>query len=216
MKSLALALVAIVALVAAGFYGWARARSLRGPQADEIGNLEPEKHKVTLQMLKAAREKAERPAPAFKAEASDGKTYDSAEILKGGSFVLIFIKDGCPCSVEAERYFNDIHAAYGGRARFFGVIDGDPKLARKWADAHGVPFPILADPKLEIVHAYGAESSAYVALIDGRGSVAYFWPGYSVEMLRDLSNQVANLGHLKPEKIETPEAPDELYSGCPF
>ena len=137
-------------------------------------------------------------------------------MIKSGPVVLVFIKDGCPCSVSAEAYFNQLHAAYRGKIRFVGVIDGDPKTARKWGAIQGVPFPIVPDPKLDLMQSYGATNSAYVALIDRAGRIEEFWPGYSVSMLRDLNSKMSKLAHLETESIETPDAPEDLYSGCPF
>lgn len=221
MNSRALILVCTVGCLGAGVYGWTRfqARSTRAAAPDVpliVSSAEPERHKVTPPMLDAAEAKAGRPAPRFHRDAADGSDCDLDEMLRTGPLVLLFIKDGCPCSVAAESFFNGLHASYRGRVRFVGVIDGDASVARRWAATNGVPFPIVPDPQLELMHAYGATNSAYVALIDRDGRLDGFWPGYSVAMLHDLNSRIAALSGLSEEPIETAEAPDELYSGCPF
>ncbi len=222
MNVRALLLVALLASLGFGAYGWTRfqaAHVLREHRSGSVALVvspEPEKHKVTPAMLVAAEAKAKRPAPPFQITAGDGTSCDLNEMIKAGPVVLVFIKDGCPCSVSAEAYFNQLHAAYRGKIQFVGVIDGDSQIARKWGAIHGVPFPIVPDPKLELTQSYGATNSAYVALIDLAGTIEEFWPGYSASMLRDLNRKMSKLANLDEETIETPDAPEDLYSGCPF
>ncbi|MDB5350928.1 MAG: resA 17 [Planctomycetota bacterium] len=222
MNVRALVLVLLLAIGGFGTYAWTRYQAVGVPGRPHpevvvsVAVQEPEKHKVTPAMLVAAEARAKRPAPPFEMIASDGTACDLAKMAKDGPIVLVFIKDGCPCSVSAEAYFNQLHAAYRGRIRFVGVIDGDRKLARKWGALNGVPFPILPDPKLTLMQSYGATNSAYVALIDRDGQIEEFWPGYSASMLHDLNAKMAKLAGLDPETVETPDAPEDLYSGCPF
>ena len=178
--------------------------------------IEPEIHKVTPEMLQNAEARETLKAPEFRFAASDGRTYQLSEERADGPVVLIFIKDGCPCSVSAETHFNDLHAAYEGHVRFFGVFDGSLEKARGWASRNAVPFPILLDPEGNLVRLYQARNSAYVVLIDRSGTIDAFWPGYSSAMLQVVNARIAKLAGLPEAAINTSEAPDELYSGCPF
>jgi peroxiredoxin len=178
--------------------------------------IEEEKHKVSPEMLRDAEALEQQNAFNFHASASDGQTYVLADELKHGPVVLVFIKDGCPCSVSAEIHFNDLHAAYRGHVRFFGVIDGDRDLATAWSVRNAVPFPILLDPQGELVRQYRAPNSAYLALVDTRGKIDSFWPGYSSAMLEALNARIATLSGRPEPTIDTSQAPAELYSGCPF
>lgn len=174
-------------------------------------------HRATAEMITSAGRSAGQTAFPFKAKASNGETYSLGEFNAKWPVVLIFIKNGCPCSKSAERYFQQLHAAGGGRVPFFGVIDGDETVARRWADVNGTPFPVLADPDLTIIRAYGAESSAYVALISPGGRLERLWAGYSVGMLRELTGEMKRLSGWDVKPIEAiADAPDDLYSGCPF
>jgi peroxiredoxin len=130
--------------------------------------------------------------------------------------VLVFIKDGCPCSEAAEPYFHRLHAAYGSRVAFLGVIDGDRSDARGWADRHRTPYPVLADPDLRIIRACGAERSAYVALVARGGSIERLWPGFSRGMLAELGTRLAQRSGLPEPPDEPSGAPEELASGCLF
>lgn len=213
----ALAFFAVI-IAGGGAFAWTRAQAIRRVNAPipVAPPVEPDKHKVTPEMQRGADERAKRPAPPFHQEDGEGVTRDLGEMLKAGPIVLVFIKDGCPCSISAEAYFNAIHSAYRGRVQFLGVIEGDAAVARRWASANGVPFPILPDPELKLTKAYGATNSAFVALIDRSGSVVEFWPGYSLGMLRDLNQRVASMMGIEVETVEFADAPDDLYSGCPF
>ena len=96
------------------------------------------------------------------------------------------------------------------------MIEGDEKVARRWGSANHVEFPVVADPALEIVKSFGVTNSAFVALIDPDGRIDELWPGYSATMLQDLNRRAAALSGLKVKPFEAGEAPEDLYSGCPF
>ena len=175
-----------------------------------------EKHAVTPGMLSAARELAETKAPAFRSPAGDGLTYALDDLKEEGPLVLVFIKDSCPCSQAAQPFYNRLHDAYGAGVRFFGVIDGDARVAARWAKQNRVNFPILSDPELSIVHEYKAENSAYFAIIATGGTIEKCWPGYSAPMLREVSQRLARLAGVEERPTDAADAPDELYSGCPY
>jgi peroxiredoxin len=210
----------VVGSIALGItYAGARFRAEIGPV------LEPEptiiissagSHKVTPEMLATTTAMAKQVAPAFRAEGSDGKTYALAEMANDGPMALLFIKDGCPCSVAAGPFYNRLHEAYGSRVRFFGVIDEDVGVARRWARAQRVAFPILGDPELKIVHEYKAENSAYFAIISPGGRIGRYWPGYSAEMLKEANAHLAGLAGVEAKPVDVTDAPAEMYSGCPY
>jgi peroxiredoxin len=132
------------------------------------------------------------------------------------TIVLIFIKDECPCSEAAEPCFQRLHSAHGVHARFIGVIEGDEATARSWVDRHKTPYPVIADPSLDLIHACGAKNSAYTALVLPDGSISRLWPGYSAPMLREVSAVIA-AGTATPEPtLDVADAPEALTSGCPF
>lgn len=213
--------ILLVAL-AIGSFAWTRAQAIRrvrtgiSQSGAAVVASEPDKHKVTPEMLSAAETYSDSKAPTFRLNDSEGVTQDLDALLKDGPIVLIFIKDGCPCSVSAESYFNNLHALYGGRLRFLGVIDGDAAKARRWAAVQGVPFPIVPDPHGELTREYGVTNSAFVALIEPSGKINSLWPGYSSSMLKELNHRATSLAKIKEEPFETSDAPEDLYSGCPF
>ena len=109
MKSYQSALVVFAFAVLGVFIAWARLSF----EADLTGGSNlvivegPPKHLVTPEMLEATGKMTKQPAPAFLAEATDGKTYRLEDVTSSKPLVLTFIKDGCPCSEAAQPFFND-------------------------------------------------------------------------------------------------------------
>lgn len=208
-------LIAIVTLAGAGAYAFVRSGGRFGSPG-KVAFAEPEKHLVTPAMLAQTDAMARRSAPSFRARATDGATYDLADITKESPLVLVFIKDGCPCSADAQRFFNRLHEAYGKEARFLGVIDSDDAHARAWGHQHRTTFALLIDPDLAIARAYQAESSAYMAVMEKGGVIDRLYPGYSVTMLAEASERIARLAGVAARPIDASGAPDELSTGCPL
>jgi peroxiredoxin len=80
--------------------------------------------------------------------------------------VIVFIKDGCPCSVEFEPIYNRLHTAYRESVDFAGVIDSDEIAAGRFAEQSRSPYPLLSDPRCETIRRFQVESGAYVALLN--------------------------------------------------
>jgi peroxiredoxin len=214
MNRLILLLLAISAAGAGSFYALVRSR---GPVTSEPGpSTDATKHRVTPSMLTTTDTMARQTAPGFALKATDGVRYDLESLTKEGPLVLVFIKDGCPCSSDAQRYFNRLYAAYGKDVRFLGVIDVDNDRGRAWGQKNGSTFPLVADPDLAVIHAYKSESSAYVALIAKGGEIDHIYPGYSASMLAESSARIARLAGVTPRVIDATGAPDELLTGCSY
>jgi len=130
--------------------------------------------------------------------------------------VLFFIQEGCPCSELADPYFRGLHAAYGERVAFLGVIDGDLATAKDWSSRHHSPYTIVADPDQKLIEACGAERSAYVMLIAPGGKIEALWPGYSSAMLEELSVWLAAIIGQPRATLDTQGAPTAMASGCAF
>jgi hypothetical protein len=139
-----------------------------------------------------------------------------AVLSEGRPVLLVFIKNGCPCSVEFERYFHRLYEVYRGTTRFFGIIDGDPPIAGRYAATNSVPYPVIADPDAHLIGRFGAKNGGYAALLDAEGVVAGFWPGFSEEAMSDLGRRISRLAGVVERPIETAGLPRSLTTGCPF
>ncbi|WP_165247446.1 peroxiredoxin family protein [Paludisphaera soli] len=201
-----------VALVAS-LYGWSRRVATNPRPAPVI--VEDEKHLVTPEMASASVARIGLAAPGFEKPTAGGATERLEDLLRDGPVLLTFIKVGCPCSESAQSSFNELHAAYPGVA-IRGVIDVEAEKARGWADRFHAAYPLLLDPDEDLVRDYGAENSAYVVLIEPGGAIANHWPGYSGPMLRELGALMARLSGTAERPLDFPDAPEELYTGCPY
>lgn len=208
-------ILAIPAVLAAGLLGYARLQKDERPRDPGFAILvDAESHKVTDEMQVAADGAAGNSAPAFHARDGRGRSHDLSDDDR--PVVLVFIKDGCPCSLAMQPFFNQLAQSYGDRVRFLGVIDRESEMARFWGKARSVPFPILADPDLAIVRAYGVTNSAFLALITPDHQLETLWPGVSKQMLVQLNARLAELSGKAVRAIDVSGAPSEPYSGCPY
>jgi len=102
-------------------------------------------------------------APAFKLQASDGKTYSLAD-FKGKSAVVIawFPKaftSGCTIECKSLAEKGSMIKAY--KAAYFMAsvdpVDGE-QGNKAFAETHKADFPLLSDPTKEVAAAYGVLS----------------------------------------------------------
>ena len=215
------AVVLLSTLCVGILYAWVRLHAEVAPEAvaQEVNGVLPppmQKHLASERMILASNKAAGTSAPRFEAVANDGQTYRLPDIVQDHPAVLIFIKDGCPCSQAADGYLRRIHAAGRGWVPFYGVIDGNAEVAERWADANHTVFPILADPERKIIQAYGAENSAYVAFVAPGGQIDKLWAGFSESMLKELAERMKPWVKPGLEPFDVADAPAELYAGCAY
>jgi hypothetical protein len=175
-----------------------------------------EKHYATPAQLTASGDMAARTLGPLGGVTQNGSRVGWEDLARRRPVVLVFIKKGCPCSVEFEPYFHRLYRAYPECAAFAGVIDGGTGAARDYAEANHVPYPVLADPGRELISRFRAENGAYVALLTPEGVLDTLWPGCSAGMMRELSHRVAELAGREEQPIETSGLPAALTAGCPF
>src|SRR5437868_5296912 len=85
-------------------------------------------------------------APAFSAKTAEGKAYDLATLTKNGPVYLYFIKNDCPINAMANRFYNQIYAAYGDKAPLLGIINGSAAEYKTYNAQHKMPYPVVLDP----------------------------------------------------------------------
>jgi len=175
-----------------------------------------EKHFVTPDQLVECGALAERRIEPFSAVAHDGAqfTWPGAGVAR--PLVLVFIKRGCPCSIEFEPFFHRLEERYHDAADFVGVIDADVGSARSYAVANKVPYLVLADPDHAIITRCGAKHGGYVALLGVNSQLDTLWPGCSAEMMRALGRRIAVLRALAERPLDVSDMPKVLTTGCPF
>src|SRR5262249_19739915 len=128
---------------------------------------------------------------------------------------VLFIKSGCPCNVQFETFFQRFVRAYPA-ARFVGIIDADADAARRYVEANSVPYLVLADPEQSVIPRFGARHGCCVALVRPDGTLHTLWPGYSADVMNQLSRQLDALAGVAEPPVEVGDVPAALQTGCPF
>ncbi|HJP83844.1 MAG TPA: hypothetical protein VJ835_10105 [Fimbriimonadaceae bacterium] len=183
--------------------------------ASEIDFGQP-KHPVTAQMLETSAKMSRVDAPSFSMVDVKGTPRQiGGETLSKPQFIL-FILDTCPCSIDAQPLFNKFSKHWADKVDFLGVIDVDQKKGRAWASDYRAVFPVIPDPKLDVIHAFKAQQSVYSALVSKDGKIVKQWPGYSVDMIADMNREMASEVGETPRKFDAEYAPLEKTSGCFF
>ena len=106
-------IVAASALLAAASFGWRSAHRKAPTNNDTTVIVTRKSHRATDAMITASEFSTGRPAPPFRAVGNDGNMYSLNDWNTKWPVVLVFIKDGCPCSKSAERTFPA--TSHGGR-----------------------------------------------------------------------------------------------------
>ena len=174
------------------------------------------KHFVTPDQLVECGALAERRIEPFSAVAHDGARFTWPAAGGARPLVLVFIKRGCPCSVEFQPFFHRLEERYRDAADFVGVIDADADSARAYAAANKVPYRVLADPDRALIARLEARNGGYVALLGENSQLDTLWPGCSAEMMRALGRRIAALRALEERSLDVSNLPKVLTTGCPF
>jgi len=159
---------------------------------------------------------AGRPAPAFSLPDTTGKLTTLKTAGAGKPLLVYFINDGCPCCVTAEPLVERIAKTYAGAVQVIGVINANAARGTAWQKANGLTFPLLLDPKMATIQAYGALNGVYMAVVAPNGQLDHLYPGYSQDGLRELSARLAKLAGIPTREFDVQDAPTKPTSGCAF
>jgi hypothetical protein len=219
----------VALLAAAGFWSLrpGPARSSATPAAPRA---EPEVHYVTPRQLAESAAVATISVPAFSATAHTNEPFTWPRPGDARPLLLIFIKEGCPCSIEMEPYFHRLARTYADAACFAGLIDADVQSARRYAETNTSPYPILADPEKQIIRRLGAKNGVYVALlvqpdaaleslgaaVQNVSTIDSLWPGCSAELFTEMDRRIAAAAGVAERPLDVCGLPSALVTGCPF
>jgi len=139
-------------------------------------------------------------APTFRLQDQKGD-WHSLEDYRGKWLVLYFYpKDMTPgCTTQACEFRDNIFAFRDAGAVILGISVDDVESHKKFAEEHGLPFTILADPEKKTAADYGVLKKMYgmelaareTFLIDPQGKIVKHYPsvdpkGHSQLVLKDL------------------------------
>jgi peroxiredoxin len=210
------AIVAVLLGAWAVIFWMAGRRPAALPTSAPAQQLAAEKHYVTPQQLVACGAMSARSLGPLTLVGHDGRRREWSALAAARPVVVVFIKAGCPCSVEFEPFFHRLARAYRGSVCFAGVIDAPVETARQYAESNHVPYLVLADPGKDLISRFGATNGAYVALVTPAGTIDTLWPGCSAEMMLEMSRRIADLAGIEEQRVETSGLPGVLTTGCPF
>jgi peroxiredoxin len=125
-------------------------------------------------------------APAFQIKAVGGEVVDSAKI-PGQYLVMVFFQGSfCPvCGHQLETYQQHLDTLKKLGAAVVAISHDDAKDSMKTVAEHGLTFPVIADPKQDLIKTYGvanvvksglAYPTVYVLDKSGTVRLAYAHP----------------------------------------
>lgn len=168
---------------------------------------------VLLAATKFAASSTDIKAPDFSLPDFNGRQHSLTSLTKDKVLVLYFINRTCSVNPDAVKYFKRLHAAYGDRLSYYGVINANERLAKEWAGNFSTKFPLLLDPQLKVVRAYGMNSSPSVTVVDKSGTKIHSQLGYSQKSLKELNGVLAKATGKKPVALDVSDAPKDLTAG---
>jgi len=174
------------------------------------------RHPVTDEMRRDSTGLVGREAPRFVLPDQKSQEVSLDKMLAESEIFLVATKDGCPCSIESQPFFNAIAEAYADGVQFVGLLDAARPVSTLYAGSMSLPYSLAADPEKEAIKAIGAPQSAYVFHIGQDGVIKKVWPGYSQAMLAELNEAAAKAAGAEPKPLDFDGAPDEMTSGCYF
>jgi hypothetical protein len=179
-------------------------------------NHDNEKHYVHPRQLADANEMVQRALGDLSATVQDGRRVNWEELSGGRPVVLLFVKEGCPCSAEVEPFFQRVEKIYANEACFARLIDAGAKSAAHYAAEHRVYQPMLVDPEKMLIRQFRAKNGCYVVLLTPGGLIDGCWPGCSADTMRQLGRRIAGLTGVAERPLDTSGMPASLTNGCPF
>jgi len=181
----------------------------------KLAPMEP-RHPVTPEMWKKADGAKGMLAPTFSETDTDGNVQSLDDLTKDGPLFMYFVLDGCPCSIEAEPHYERLSKGFRSKVNFLVVSSAKPEQAKKWKSEFAVPYPVLSQPDLRLMHEYGVTNSVYCLLIGQDKKIIKMWPGYSATMLQEANALLAKSTGEKLSVFDSKLAPKIMTSGCPF
>jgi bilirubin oxidase len=173
-------------------------------------------HPLTAKLIATAAQQTDTIAAPFEWQDASGKTANTKTLNVSKPMLLYFIEKECPCSRDAAVFINQLQSAYGNGALILGIINADANTAKEWTKTVGANFTVIADPNFEIINAYKASRSASTILVAPGGLITKSNPGYSAEIMKELSTRLAQFIRVPERALKLESAPEKLTSGCPL
>lgn len=150
--------------------------------------------------------------PQFQLRDTQGSVHTAAEWIGAKAVLLFFVTTDCPVANSYVPEMNRIHEAYAGRGVRVYAVQADTTVpdaaVAAYAKDFRYGFPLLLDPKQQLVQLTGATITPQAAVLSPEGRVRY---------LGRIDNRVADFGKQRPQATEADlrEALDAVLAGKP-
>ncbi len=150
--------------------------------------------------------------------AADGGALVLGESLGGKATLVVFWAAWSPRSAEALRDYQELYAAHGPAALQVVAVNvehqtraaGASQEIARYAQEHGLQFPVVVDEGLAVFDAYGVIAVPSTLLLDAGGTVVALLEGYSNMTRHDFRERVLKeLGVL--QEAPPPETAEMAY-----
>jgi cytochrome c biogenesis protein CcmG/thiol:disulfide interchange protein DsbE len=139
-------------------------------------------------------------APDFALKDASGKAIHLSDFAGKVVFVDFWASwcDACRSSIPQ---YQSLFKRYGsGGFMIIGVSEDDsPEDAYRFASAHQVTYPIVADTKHTTLVAYRAEGLPTAVLVDRTGKIQHQWTAYNDSISRQIDEAIRNAMNVHPQ-----------------
>jgi peroxiredoxin len=148
----------------------------------------------------------------FQLRDTQGALHTQAEFAGHKAVVLFFTTTDCPIANSYVPEMNRIHDAYASRSVLFYAVQTDLTIPEtdvaKYARDFRYTYPLLLDPKQQLVRSTGASITPQVAILTPGGKLLY---------LGRLDDRVADFGkqRLQPTVTDLRDSLDAVLAGKP-
>ena len=204
-----------IALVAGGALLWFEAtRPAIAPTG--FSELEGPRHPVTEQMTRDTEAQSAKSLPRFILPTTDDLEFKVGRPNGKRAQFVYFVKEGCPCSFDAEPFFKELGRKFRKDVDFVCITNAKREKAKDWAGRQAPPYPVCYDPEQEVIKSYKAKNSVYTLLLNQSGEIIKMWPGYSKGILMEMNSALSKASGVKETLFDPKYAPDIKTSGCDF
>ena len=152
---------------------------------------------VSFGLAQAALPRIGAAAPDFRLQDQNGKWHELSNYRGKWVALYFYPKDQTPgCTTQACEFRDNIFAFREANAQILGISVDDVESHKKFSEKHSLPFPILADPKKQVVKTYDVMSFTGFAkrqtfIIDPKGVIVKRYDvdnpkGHSEKVLADI------------------------------
>ncbi len=156
-----------------------RPERLERPPRERPDRERPSRERTARQRRDVQDESLGRRASAFELNSFDGKNVSLSD-YRGKIVVLEWLNFECPYSryhYETKATMVGLAKKYKGKNVVWLAVNSTnhttPQPNKDFARQHKLPYPILDDRSGKVGHAYGAETTPHIYIINPRGSIVY-------------------------------------------